>query len=62
MGNRVKGRTKKKSVRAAKSSSMGSARKLSRMGKKQKKVRCVFIFFHSFSVRLRCPVAFLLAS
>ena len=37
MGNRVKGKQKKKSIKAAKSSSMGSKRKLSRMGKKQKK-------------------------
>ena len=36
MGNRVKGKTKKKSTKAAASSSMGSARKLSRMGKKLK--------------------------
>lgn len=37
MGNRVKGKVKKKSIRAALSSSAGSKRKLSRMGKKQKK-------------------------
>jgi pescadillo len=37
MGNRVKGRVKKSSVKAALSSSAGSKRKLSRMGKKQKK-------------------------
>ncbi len=37
MGNRVKGRVKKKSVKAAKSSDMGSKRKLSRFGKVQKK-------------------------
>ena len=37
MGNRVKGRTKKKSVKAAISSSAGSKRKLSRMGKKLKR-------------------------
>lgn len=37
MGNRVKGRVKKKSIKAALSSSAGSKRKLSRMGKKQKK-------------------------
>jgi len=37
MGNRVKGRAKKKSIKAALSSSAGSKRKLSRMGKKQKK-------------------------
>ncbi|KAL7578383.1 hypothetical protein ACA910_012784 [Epithemia clementina (nom. ined.)] len=37
MGNRVKGRPKKKSIKAALSSSVGSERKLSRMGKKQKK-------------------------
>ncbi len=37
MGNRVKGRVKKKSIKAASSSRMGSTRKLSRMGKKQKK-------------------------
>eukprot|EP00520_Triparma_pacifica_P015119 CAMPEP_0118645982 /NCGR_PEP_ID=MMETSP0785-20121206/7799_1 /TAXON_ID=91992 /ORGANISM="Bolidomonas pacifica, Strain CCMP 1866" /LENGTH=671 /DNA_ID=CAMNT_0006537917 /DNA_START=16 /DNA_END=2027 /DNA_ORIENTATION=- len=36
MGNRVKGKTKKKSIKAASSSSMGSTRKLSRMGKKLK--------------------------
>mmetsp|Transcript_38523 Transcript_38523/g.44897 ORF Transcript_38523/g.44897 Transcript_38523/m.44897 type:complete len:688 (-) Transcript_38523:299-2362(-) len=36
MGNRVKGRAKPKSQKAASSSSMGSKRKLSRMGKKQK--------------------------
>lgn len=37
MGNRVKGRVKKKSIRVALSSKAGSKRKLSRMGKKQKK-------------------------
>eukprot|EP00934_Nitzschia_sp_Nitz4_P004830 Nitzschia sp. Nitz4//scaffold212_size37733//5924//8076//NITZ4_007730-RA/size37733-augustus-gene-0.12-mRNA-1//-1//CDS//3329542013//4820//frame0 len=37
MGNRVKGREKKKSIKAAKHSKMGSKRKLSRMGKKQKR-------------------------
>mmetsp|Transcript_109714 Transcript_109714/g.315882 ORF Transcript_109714/g.315882 Transcript_109714/m.315882 type:complete len:691 (+) Transcript_109714:121-2193(+) len=37
MGNRVKGREKKKSIKAASHSKMGSKRKLSRMGKKQKK-------------------------
>lgn len=37
MGNRVKGRVKKKSIKAASFSGMGSKRKLSRMGKKQKK-------------------------
>jgi len=37
MGNRVKGRVKKKSIRAASHSGMGSKRKLSRFGKKQKK-------------------------
>jgi len=37
MGNRIKGRPKKKSIKAASHSSMGSKRKLSRMGKKQKK-------------------------
>jgi pescadillo protein len=37
MGNRVKGRVKKKSIKAASFSAMGSKRKLSRMGKKQKK-------------------------
>lgn len=37
MGNRVKGRVKKKSIKAASHSKMGSVRKLSRMGKKQKK-------------------------
>lgn len=36
MGNRVKGRTKRKSVKAASHSGMGSKRKLSRMGKKLK--------------------------
>mmetsp|Transcript_29075 Transcript_29075/g.42449 ORF Transcript_29075/g.42449 Transcript_29075/m.42449 type:complete len:671 (-) Transcript_29075:393-2405(-) len=36
MGNRVKGRVKKKSIKAASHSSMGSKRKLSRMGKKRK--------------------------
>jgi len=37
MGNRVKGTIKKKSIKAASHSKMGSKRKLSRMGKKQKK-------------------------
>lgn len=37
MGNRVKGKTKPKSIKAASHSKMGSKRKLSRMGKKQKK-------------------------
>ena len=37
MGNRIKGRPKKKSIKAASHSGMGSKRKLSRMGKKQKK-------------------------
>mmetsp|Transcript_117624 Transcript_117624/g.175684 ORF Transcript_117624/g.175684 Transcript_117624/m.175684 type:complete len:707 (+) Transcript_117624:78-2198(+) len=37
MGNRVKGREKKKSIKAARHSGMGSKRKLSRMGKKQKR-------------------------
>ena len=37
MGNRVKGRPKKSSIKAASHSKMGSKRKLSRMGKKQKK-------------------------
>eukprot|EP00980_Cylindrotheca_fusiformis_P030171 scaffold24509_cov127-Cylindrotheca_fusiformis.AAC.2 len=37
MGNRVKGREKKKSIKAASHSKMGSKRKLSRMGKKQKR-------------------------
>jgi len=37
MGNRVKGRAKKSSIKAASHSKMGSKRKLSRMGKKQKK-------------------------
>lgn len=37
MGNRVKGRVKKKSIKAASHSGMGSKRKLSRMGKKRKK-------------------------
>lgn len=37
MGNRVKGRPKKKSIKAALASDAGSKRKLSRMGKKQKK-------------------------
>jgi hypothetical protein len=37
MGNRVKGRVKKSSVKAALSASAGSKRKLSRMGKKQKR-------------------------
>ena len=36
MGNRVKGKTKLKSIKAASHSKMGSKRKLSRMGKKQK--------------------------
>jgi len=36
MGNRVKGKTKQKSIKAASHSKMGSKRKLSRMGKKQK--------------------------
>jgi len=36
MGNRVKGRVKRKSVKAALGSTAGSKRKLSRMGKKQK--------------------------
>ncbi|KAG7346730.1 Pescadillo family domain containing protein [Nitzschia inconspicua] len=36
MGNRVKGRPKQKSIKAASHSKMGSKRKLSRMGKKQK--------------------------
>jgi pescadillo len=36
MGSRVKGRPKKKSIKAASHSKMGSKRKLSRMGKKQK--------------------------
>lgn len=36
-GNRVKGRPKKKSIKAALASDAGSKRKLSRMGKKQKK-------------------------
>jgi len=36
MGNRVKGKTKKKSIKVAKSSSMSSSRRLSRMGKDQK--------------------------
>ena len=37
MGNRVKGKPKKKSIKAALASDAGSKRKLSRMGKKQKK-------------------------
>jgi pescadillo protein len=37
MGNRVKGKVKQKSIKAASHSKMGSTRKLSRMGKKQKK-------------------------
>lgn len=37
MGNRVKGKVKKKSIKAAISSTVGSKRKLSRMGKNQKK-------------------------
>ena len=37
MGNRVKGHPKKKSIKAASHSGMGSKRKLSRMGKKRKK-------------------------
>mmetsp|Transcript_34256 Transcript_34256/g.80715 ORF Transcript_34256/g.80715 Transcript_34256/m.80715 type:complete len:692 (-) Transcript_34256:51-2126(-) len=37
MGNRVKGKPKQKSIKAASHSKMGSKRKLSRMGKKQKK-------------------------
>ncbi len=37
MGNRVKGRVKRKAIKAASHSAMGSKRKLSRMGKKQKK-------------------------
>jgi pescadillo protein len=37
MGNRVKGKVKKKSIKAASHSGMGSKRKLSRMGKKQKR-------------------------
>ena len=37
MGNRVKGRPKKKAYKAALHSKMGSKRRLSRMGKKQKK-------------------------
>lgn len=37
MGNRVKGRVKKKAIKAASHSGMGSKRKLSRMGKRQKK-------------------------
>jgi len=37
MGNRVKGRPKKSTIKAASHSKMGSKRKLSRMGKKQKK-------------------------
>lgn len=35
MGNRIKGKTKPKSMRAAKTASMGSKRKVSRMGKNQ---------------------------
>ena len=37
MGNRVKGRAKKKSIKAAVHSGMSTHRKISRMGKKQKK-------------------------
>jgi len=37
MGNRVKGRPKRSSIKAALSSAAGSKRKLSRMGKKQKR-------------------------
>lgn len=37
MGNRVKGRPKKKGIKAAIGSNAGSQRKLSRMGKHQKK-------------------------
>lgn len=37
MGNRIKGRVKKKSIKAAAHSAMGSKRKLSRMGKVRKK-------------------------
>jgi pescadillo protein len=37
MGNRVKGKPKQKSIKAASHSKMGSKRKLSRMGKKQKR-------------------------
>mmetsp|Transcript_34963 Transcript_34963/g.38679 ORF Transcript_34963/g.38679 Transcript_34963/m.38679 type:complete len:636 (+) Transcript_34963:106-2013(+) len=37
MGNRIKGKVKKKSIKAAKHSGMGSKRKLSRMGKNQGK-------------------------
>ena len=37
MGNRVKGRVKKKSIKAALGSAAGSKRKLTRMGKRQKK-------------------------
>ena len=37
MGNRVKGREKKKSIKAASHSKMGSKRKLSRLGKKLKR-------------------------
>lgn len=37
MGNRVKGRPKKSSIKAALGSNAGSKRKLSRMGKKQKR-------------------------
>jgi pescadillo protein len=37
MGNRVKGKPKQKGIKAASHSKMGSIRKLSRMGKKQKK-------------------------
>lgn len=37
MGNRVKGRTKRKSIKAAAHSGMSAKRKLSRMGKVQKK-------------------------
>lgn len=37
MGNRIKGKVKKKSIRAAMHSGMGTKRKLTRMGKKRKK-------------------------
>ena len=37
MGNRAKGKPKKKSIKAALASDAGSKRKLSRMGKKQKR-------------------------
>lgn len=39
MGNRIKGKTKKKSIKSASHSGMGSSRKLSRMGKKRLKDR-----------------------